>query len=895
MVATIAAGTSAQYYLETTEYYLGGREPDGRWIAVAPGLSLSIGAVVERTPFERVHAGLHPDGSALLSTVGIGGPRRRIGGYDATFSAPKSFSLLWALADDELRTKLEAAQARAVAQAIELAERHAAFCRFGRNGIHREKTCLTVAAFQHGDSRPAEHDGGQFFADPNVHTHCVIINAGPRRDRDAERRQDADFGAAEFGALDGTALFAWKMAMGAQYHASLSFELMRLGLNIEVVGKNGLFEIRGVPADLTKYFSARRNEIEDELAALGMASLESPAAAASIARKSRKAKRHHEAEDRHAAWRTRVAQQGYDAARVIEGSLAEPTQRENLEERLARIPHELTEHESTFERRALHAAVASAFVGTGEDPSRVAAEVDRLIADGQFVVLDRDRFGHEVLTTPEMLRLEREIGEMTRRLSAIKAEPIKTDRVDALIAEHGLNVEQADAVRQALAGQAVNLIEGAPGSGKTTLLKPVVQALQEAGCRVVAGATAWKVARALRDQLSIEARAIDSWLAVAEHGGNFVDDNTALIVDEAGLLSSRQMHALLKVVSNGQVAGNGHHRLLLLGDRNQLQSIGAGSGLRLVANALSVSRVDRIVRQNEQWARDAVTDFGKGRAREALAAYRSHGLIHEAEGAAASVKALVAACEQARTESNNGSVLMVTRTNAQVRAISAEVRRRMREQSEIVGPDLPILAVTASGHAITLPLAQGDRVRFLKRAALDGGEVINGTEGRIESIRAGETIELTVVTRQGRIRFSPDQIADEQGRARIDHAYANTIHLAQGMTTDKAFVWLTPGMDRHDVYVAASRARVETRFFLDRRSLETNLAARQPLNERRREEASEFVDRLDYLATQLARARLKRTTQDFEPVAEQQPSLRVSQERQSQGRKRIQVRDIGLD
>lgn len=569
MVATIAAGTSAQYYIETTTYYVGGREPDGRWIAAAPGLSLSTGAVVEHTPFAQLHAGLRPDGSALLSTVGIGGPRRRVGGYDATFSAPKSLALLWALADDELRAKLEAAQAKAVAEAIALAEDYAAFCRFGRNGIHRANTRLTVAAFQHGESRPAEHADGQVFPDPNLHTHCVIINAGPRRGRDGERQQDIGVEDAEFGALDGTALFAWKMAMGAQYHAALSFELMQLGLSIEVVGKNGLFEVRGIPANLIRYFSARRNEIEDELAAVGMTSMESPALAAAVARRSRKAKQHHhKAEDRHAAWRARVAEQGHDAAAIIEASLAGPPHRESLEERIARIPDELTEHESTFQRRTLHAAVASAFVGTGEDPRRATAGVDRLITAGEFVVLDRDGFGQEILTTPEMLRLEREIGEMAQTLSAIEAKPVRAGRVEALVAEHGLNAEQAAAVRQSLVGPSVTLVEGAPGSGKTTLLKPVVQVLRETGYRVIAGATAWKVAGALRDDLSIEARAIDLWLAVAEHGGKFVDENTVLIVDEAGLLSSRQMHALLKGISEARAADKVGPRLLLLGDRN---------------------------------------------------------------------------------------------------------------------------------------------------------------------------------------------------------------------------------------------------------------------------------------------------------------------------------------
>lgn len=892
MVATIAAGTSAQYYIETTDYYVRGREPDGRWIAAAPGLSLVVGAVVERTPFELLHAGLRPDGSALLSTVGIGGPRRRVSGYDVTFSAPKSVSLLWAFADDELRAKLEAAQARAVAQAIAVADEYAAFCRYGHGGARREKTHLTVAAFQHGESRPTEHADGQVFPDPNLHAHCVTINAGPRGSQNFDPGQGVNPDRTEFGALDGTALFAWKMAIGAQYHAALSYELTKLGLSIEIVGKNGLFEVRGVSADLITYFSARRNEIEDELAAAGMTSDQSPVLAAAVARRSRKVKRQADAGDRHANWRTRAAEQGHSAAAIIEASLAEPEHRESLEERLVRVPSELTERESTFQRRTLHAAVASAFVGTREDPRRAAAEVDGLISDGRFVVLDHDSFGQEILTTPEMLRLERQIGEMTQTLSAAKAPPIKADRLEELIAAHGLNLEQAAAVRQSLAGPSIALIEGAPGSGKTTLLKPVVQVLREAGHRVVAGSTAWKVAGALRDDLSIEARAIDSWLAVAEHGGRFVGQNTVLIVDEAGLLSSRQMHALLKAVSSTSDRGA---RLLLLGDRNQLQSVGAGSGLRLVANALSVSRVDRIVRQHEEWARTAVADFGSGRAEAALSQYSSRGLIHELDGTVPVVRAMADACERAQARSDDNLVLMIAKTNAQVRAISSEVRRRLREQGEIVGPDLAIPAITASGHATTLPLAQGDRIRFLQRVALDGGEVINGTEGRVEAIRVGESVELTVMTNQGRVRLSPDQVADEHGRARIAHAYASTIYGAQGTTVDRAFVWLAPGMDRHDVYVAASRARAETRFFVDRKALEAGLVANLPLDQKRAE-VSEFEERLGFLAAQLARARLKGTTQDFQPVAEQK-SLSTSQEleHQNEAQERAQVREFTLD
>jgi conjugative relaxase-like TrwC/TraI family protein len=894
MVATIAAGTSAEYYIATTEYYLGGHEPAGRWILAAEGLSLIAGTIVERSPFEHVHAGLRPDGAALLSTVGVGGPKRRIGGYDATFSAPKSLALLWALADDELRAKLDAAQAEAVAEAIALAQDYAAFCRYGRNGVHRSKTYLTIAAFRHGESRPARHSDGQIFADPNLHTHCVIINAGPRLEQDDDQGQEPAFSSEKFGALDGAALFAWKMAMGAQYHASLAFALQRLGLQLSVTGKNGLFEIDGLPADLIQYFSARRNEIAEELAAIGIESVNAPAIAAAVARSSRKVKQQDRADDRHADWRERVFERGHDPADVVAVSLKQPDHSVSLTERLLQIPRVLTEHESTFERRHLHAAVASAYVGTGEDPRQVATHVERLISDGQFVVLGLDRFGQEILTTPEMMRLESEIGQMVRALSAATSPAPETARVNELIALHGLNEDQAAAARASLSAQAISLIEGAPGSGKTTMLAAVTGGLQERGYRVIGGATAWKVANAMRNELGVEARAIDSWIALAGAGGEFISPGTALVIDEAGLLSSRQMHSLLKAFGSGQAHGS---RLILVGDRNQLQSVGAGSGLGLVANAMAGSRVNEIVRQHDRWARDAVTDFGKGRAREALLAFRDRGLVLEGDGAAATVKVLVDAWEEASVGSKNDQVLLIAKTNAQVRAISAEVRRRLRDQGRVTGPDLPLLAVNASGQEVNLALAQGDSVRFLTRATIDSGQIVNGTEGRIEAIHRGSRVELTVATRDGLLRFSPDEIADDKGRVQIAHAYASTIYLAQGMTVDRAIVWLTPGMDRHDIYVASSRSRVRTQFVIDRKALETSLKSSLPLNERRVAETTDADTNLNYLAAQLSRARIKHTTQDFAPL-ERTPgavSPTLQETPQVPLRRHAQRKEMGLD
>ncbi len=309
------------------------------------------------------------------------------------------------------------------------------------------------------------------------------------------------------------------MALGATYHLELSRELQALGFVVGDVGKNGVFEIAGVDEKLRTYFSARRQTIEEELAAAGVVSGQAPALAAEITRATRKAKRDMGDEDRFERWRARASELGFsaqevqlscEAARLAQPQPLEATDLEKrLDERILAIPKDLTAHESAFERRHLYAAVATALVGTGHGADRIDKEIDKLLADQAIVTLDRDVWGHEVFSTPELLKIEREIGAMARRLNRTTGRAPDPAHVERLIAARRLSAEQAEAVRAATAGETVTIIEGAPGSGKTTTLAPVKEAWEAAGFRVIGAATAWKIAHMLRDDLGIDARATD--------------------------------------------------------------------------------------------------------------------------------------------------------------------------------------------------------------------------------------------------------------------------------------------------------------------------------------------------------------------------------------------------
>jgi conjugative relaxase-like TrwC/TraI family protein len=853
MVATIAAGTTAQYYTKQSEYYLGGSEPAGRWISATHNFGVAHGATVDNATFERLHAGLDEAGQPLLTNPGD--PSKRVAGLDLTLSAPKSVSIVYALADGETRRAIEDAQQRACEATIGVLDRHAAFCRRGKNGAHLEPVSLTVASFQHGESRPVEHEDGSVFADPNLHSHQILLNCAVRGD-------------GTIGALDGRQLFAFKMAAGAAYHVALSSNLQQIGFNIGEIGKNGTFEIideRGGVAQqqglaLRRFMSARRQEIEQTLAEEGLTTAAAPALAAAVALGTRISKQQEGPVDRFAMWADQ-ASQFVDVERYVADLQTyrepDPAEREAvIAERMAALPNQLTEHESLFEKRHLLAAIGTALVGTGVGTERIDLEAQRFIERGRVVQIGRDKLGQPIYSTPEQIALERELLALTERLLGQTRRAPDAARVVELCRAHGLTDEQANAARAATTASAISVVEGGPGVGKTTMLRSLVEAYLETGAtRILGTATAWNISNQLLE-LGIESKATDAWIASATAGGRFLDRNTVLLIEESGLLSSRQMHAVLSEVEKAGA------KAILLGDRQQLQAVGAGGGLTIVATVANATRVDTIVRQHDTWARQAVTDISNGRTMEALEAFASRGLITSAAGEKSSIKAMVDAWEATQIVVSNPGTLLIAKTNAQVTAINSEVRRRLKASNLIRGPELAIVAVSRSGAAQTLQFALGDRVRFSLR--LDALGVINGTTATITHIdrsnEADPTIHVAIGARLARFRLS--DIADEVGRARLSHAYATTIYGCQGATTEHAFVMLSPAMNRSDFLVVASRARRQTRLFLNSKACDTQLRLDLPLSERRGA-VIKPDQRLAWLATRLGRLHVKTCTLDL--------------------------------
>jgi conjugative relaxase-like TrwC/TraI family protein len=341
-IGKLARG-QADYYLEQAkgrvdhatsvesgaeDYYLGGPEAKGYWLgSIAAELDLS--RRVSDDGFRLALAGAHPSTGAVLTS---GGPNR-VPGFDLTFSAPKSVSLLFGVGDERMQRAIRAAHDRAVEDALGYLERSAAKGRRGHNGLVTiDGSGLLAAAFRHRTSRAG---------DPQLHTHVVIANLVHGAD-------------GRWSALDARMIYAHAKTAGYLYEARLRAELTRsLGVAWTPV-KRGIADVEGVPVEVLRAFSRRRVEIEEELARRGRVGA---VAAQVVALATRRRKDYGVTPERLAPeWRERAAALGFDAAaveRLLGRAQALPLQqevREGMFDDLA-TPTGLTEQKSTFTRR----------------------------------------------------------------------------------------------------------------------------------------------------------------------------------------------------------------------------------------------------------------------------------------------------------------------------------------------------------------------------------------------------------------------------------------------------------------------------------------------------------------------------------------------------------------
>lgn len=593
-----SAGAASAYYSQTDDYYRDKGHAPTAWVGKGAE-ALGLRGEVATPQAEATLEGRLPNGER------VGGDDHRPG-WDLTFSAPKSVSVAAYVYGDD---RLIAAHDEAVREALAFVEREVAATRIREDGeIRTEATGnLVIATYRHDVSREGE---------PDLHTHGGVMNV----------TQSSD---GQWRSLESKPLYRIQTEAGAVYRAALARKCERLGWTTEKTqaGKHPSFELKEVGKAERELFSSRSKQIEAELEKLGLTRETATSEQKQIAAlNTRRAKQELDRANLLTSWRDQSRAAGFEP-----GQRPEPREigRAEYGRRADDAVHKAVEHLSERETRFTEKQIVTEArkIGMGSiDDRDIKAAIERAAdrhdlartTTRQFDIVTGQKQMQAGFTTRDAQQIElRMLAHAGRVAGAVRPAMVREQAEQAGQRQEEktgfkFSQAQAEATRAVLTGNdRITLIQGYAGTAKTTsVLAASAAALRGCGYEVVALAPTHSAAKTLGDSIGSESQTVAKFLN-SQHqpaaGGQRV-----YIVDEASMLSARDMEKLLARAQDG--------RLIMVGDVKQLGSVEAGAAFRQLQadSGLKTQVLDEIVRQRNDELKAAVYDAIRGDARGAL-------------------------------------------------------------------------------------------------------------------------------------------------------------------------------------------------------------------------------------------------------------------------------------
>jgi conjugative relaxase-like TrwC/TraI family protein len=841
-------------YLRQADYYSQDMKVEGRSFGqLCAKVGLVEGAAISDEAFERVASNHHAATGEQL-TERMAAARRA--GYDATFNAPKSVSIQAFIGGD---ARLLAAHETAVAEALRELETFA--CHQAGRGINKRYVTsgqIAAAVFRHGESRAL---------DPHLHSHAFVFNV---------TQDSAD---PRLLALESSNIFERTRYLTEVYRNALAREVRNLGYTIE--RREHGFELAGVSRELLDRFSKRAHERDTAIAAreaeLGRELTRDEVA---ILVRENRAKKHYELTPEDVRQR-QVAQVSERELAQLH-ALAKPASPHAAESvPLATAVERATEH--VFERKTvvpLHeftAEVIRQSYGQHGLP-----EIKQAVASGPGALL----LANGCVSTPAALELERAlVGRINAGVGA--GTELGFLRREAM---NRLSPEQRAAVETILNScDRVVAFRGKAGTGKTYALASAIEGMAVIGREVACFAPSTQAVEILRRDGAEQSRggrpAAGQALSQAETVQRLLVDpaqqaaiaGKVVVVDEYGLLSTRQLQALVDLVEKRRA------RLLLVGDSTQHTSVEAGDGARIVEkeSRVTVAELRTIKRQSANPAYlAAAQDLAAGRMAAGLKKLDAMGAIVEVENPTDRRVRMVADWHAATQQTKSVrtkvgpqiramTALMVAPTWDEIDALNTHARVKLRTAGQITGADQPFLSLRAKdwtkaqhkdvrnyqsgdvlvAHKATKHFARGDELRVVRRdrrrlivacgarefsvSPRQSGLAWTACDERPLAVAAGDRIRLRAIGRAQSANGSQRRLAngataivgsvDADGRLVL--ADGSTLHSRQVVhgyaTTSHAAQGLTVdhvliagAVSREGLYVSATRGREGIRIFV---------------------------------------------------------------------------------
>jgi conjugative relaxase-like TrwC/TraI family protein len=793
-----SAGTSAAYY---TQYLTpdGTGERPGIW-AGRGAAQLGLAGEVTTEDLEALLSGHDPHTGELLGSRFVdrvtkhGKLIHAVAGFDGTFSAPKSVSVLWALTGDD---GWREAHDLAVQAVVDHVERYGATTRVRVNGprSYPDAVGLTMAIFPQSTSRED---------DPQLHTHWITSSKVQLPD-------------GRWYALDASYLKDNQRALGGLYQSVLRSELTaRYGVAWEPIVK-GQAEIAGIPDEVLETFSKRTRQVEDlrdlllgafrEREGRDPTKREYAVISREAATDSRRDKTGIPLDELMPRWRAEAEGIGWTADRVL--TAARQAARTNPQQpvpTLDAVLDQVSVKASTWKRIDVLRAICDLTpVQSGFDGTRWArtleATTDQVIgehlrldppptgpvraSDGRSIWLDPNT-SH--LTHPTVLAQEERI--ITFALDAQDATPTASRTVDT----GGLDVLQADAARAVAGNDRLVLVVGPAGTGKTTTLAAARTDFAHHHRPVFGVAPTAKAARVLQAETGMRtetlAKLLYEWDRPAGPDPSLrLMAGTTLVVDESGMVGTTSLDRLVGL------ARTQHWRLVLVGDPAQLQAVGRGGMFSELCRTGRTHELATIHRFTQRWEQTATLALRDARP-DALAAYLDHDRI-SAGGIEDHLDAIAHAWT--RHHAQGRTVAVTAETNAHVDLLNDAIQTRRRNTGDLDPRGVvPIAGDETAGPGDLIVTRRNDR------ALLDdhGEPVRNRERWHVEAVHADGSLTATRTTGSGSVTLPADYVA-----AHVRLGYAATAHGHQGDTLDVSYTLVSTSTTHRGLYVGATRGR----------------------------------------------------------------------------------------
>lgn len=802
------------------EYYSEGDTRMPTWVVAGDGVKvaeltgLSGAALASGFADGDVATRWLDDGIAPNGASGRAFTKESVHGFDLTFAAPKSVSLVRALTSEINEKVIAEAHSRAVKAAMDYLHQHAGYTRVhnpasGKKDLQRLPGLVAIA-YQHETSR---------CGDPHMHTHVIVPNRQARAD-------------GVLVSIDSKSLHHEAKAAGVIYQAVLRHELhAERGFEWrDVDERSGMADIAGVTKKCIKAWSRRSTRLR-EWARNNLVVVDGEPTAQQLAA-AQKATRPAKPESKAWAelkeeWRADTRGLELDRAAHADARTARRAAPRTLTDS-ARLAHMVGAiDKSAFTRADLVELVGALLPVDAADNPRTAIEkiVDTVAVRVSAAREAHHREGHELFTVDAVMAEEERIFAMVDDQDA-------RTRLDVRPADLGdLSPDQARAIANiAHSPYLVQPLQAPAGAGKTHSLKALRGAAHRAHKEVLVLAPTGKaVDEAMRDGAGDRGLTVDKALKLIENDQLDIDRRTVIVVDEASMLGTPELKKLLACAVVGRA------KMVLVGDAYQLSPVKARGGMfeNLCDELPWSQRLGEVWRMRDPAERDTSLALRSGhgnRLRKAVGWYRNHGRLHSGDPIAMAQDATNAYL-QARADGKDAAIICdrweiadsinrklhgaLTAAAAPTSDIAPEKDDKVLTDTVRVARDQDVRAgdiiisrnndasLTVQPGANHRPGEQIDQVRNGNRWQVVG---VDAKRGRIAAER---------LTDQARVIFDGEYL-----REHITLGYATTLHAAQGITVGNSttagacFTVLSDKASRAMAYVGMTRGKDENHAYI---------------------------------------------------------------------------------